>query len=363
MRRLSVALGVLGLLFAAALPARAAEVTLFGKKYNVAMESRAQTYKNGVKITIPDADSGSNRKAGLYFVQGADPSQDRLFVAAPIQATDGLTGDQLYVLRGADANGMFTAASAEATSFFGGNQDWTRGGRPVSVMHISDENTGVKADRNLAVTTFSNDDTYRYYDLDTLSGSYDTDAVYSRVQRAINADEGDPNAPFGGFVAYAPGPNGTIVAFGRAESGSGVEVGVTDPKKNDFFPVLTNMNDVTSNATNAFPAEEAFVHGAALVGDEYWLLVSSSQPDGDNDSTERNTIYRVRLTFPADLTKEARNGIKVEVLGTAELKGTALNGPSEGGMYGLAVGREVNGGRRLYFADWQGNLYTCTPMP
>lgn len=359
MRRVFVALGVVGLILGAT-PARAAEVTLFGKKYDAVCASRAQTYKNGTKINLP---SDGNKKAGLYFVEGADPSQDRLFVVAPIQATDGVTGDQFYLLKGADANGQFTNISAEATSFFGGNVDWARGGRPVGVIHISDENTGVKQDRNIALTTFSNDDTYRYYDLDTLSGTYESDAVYSRVQRAINADEGDPNATFGGFIAYAPGPNGTIVAFGRPESGSGVEVSVTDPKKNDFFPVNTVLNDVTSSATTPFPAEEAFVHGAAKVGDEYWLLVSSSQPDGDNDSTERNSIYRLRLTFPTDLTKEARNGIKAEVLGIAELKGTALAGASDGGMYGFAVGREVNGGRRLYFADWQGNLCVATPMP
>jgi hypothetical protein len=372
MRRLSVALGVLGLAFAAALPARAAEVTLFGKKYNVVMESRGQTYKNGVRVVLPSA---GNRKAGLFFEEGADPSQDRLWVAAPITNDESVTGHQLYALRGADANGMFTAASAEVEEFFGGNQNRNRGGRPINVIVANRENTGVKQDRNVLLMTFWDDDAYRIYDLDSMNGDRVSDALFSRLRKsqgvsAGDAGEEDPdeNLPDGAFNAFALGPNGTVVVIAGGSGRFGAEVGVWDIKRNDAFPVLTNITDVTADSTRPLPGEtedgialepHAFARYAA---DEYWFLYSNGL-DGDNDNADANRLVRVRLTFPADLASASQNSIKAEILGIEELKGGPVAGASAGGQYGLAIGREVSGGRVVYLADWQGNLYTLTPAP
>jgi hypothetical protein len=374
MKRLSVVVGILGFVWAAALPAHAQKtVKLFGHTYNVESASRAQTYKNGLKVTLPDS---GNKKANLFFVEGADPSQDRLFVTAPITSDDAVTGDQVYLLTGADANGNFSPTSATLTQFFGGNQNRQRGGRPVHMLLLNDENKGVHTDRNVVLTTFWDNDAYRLFDLDTMTGvagdndeGKASDAVFSRVERSIDADAGDANAPYGGFISYSLMPKNdghTVVVFGLPADGGMTEIGVWDTTKNDFFPVLTNLNNVTANSTTPFPADfnphSSFRYAEG--DNEYWLLVSSSPPDGDNDDTEMNRIYRLRLTFPADLAKAKPGDIKAEVLGMEELKGTALQGASAGGTFGMAVGREVAPGlRRLYFTDWQGNLSTATPVP
>jgi hypothetical protein len=372
MRRLSVALGVAGLILTAVLPARAAEVTLFGKKYNIAMESRGQTFKNGIRVVLPEA---GNRKAGLFFEEGADPSQDRLWVAAPITNDETVTGHQLYALRGTDANGMFTAASAEVEEYFGGNQNMLRAGRPINVVVVNRENTGVKQDRNVLTMSFYDDDAYRLYDLDTMSGNRADVALFSRVRKsqAVSVGdagemEADPNLPDGAFNAFAPGPNGTVLVIAGGAGRTGAEVGVWDVKKNDAFPCLTNITNVTANATNPLPGETEdgiFLEPHALArfsADEYWFLYSNNL-DGDNDFADSNRLVRMRLTFPADLATAAADSIKAEILGIEELKGGAVTGASEGGQYGLAIGREVNGGRRIYLADWAGNLYTLTPVP
>jgi hypothetical protein len=364
MRRMPLVLSMLGLVWAAALPARAQQKTvkLFGRTYNVDCASRAQTYKNGLKVVLP---ASGNQKANLFFAEGADPSQDRLFVAAPINGTDDPlpTAHQLYVLTGADANGSFSPTSATLTEFFGGNVDYTKGGRPDMVMLISDANTGVKVDRNIAVHTLADTDAYRYYDLDSLSTNYVDDSLFNILDRQISGDDGNPHAPRGAFGGFAPGPNGTIVTFGRSDA-AGVEIGVTDPKQNDYFDVLTKLHEVTANTPTPISEEVHATSVARVAENEYWLVVSTGAPDADNDSTDSNKIYRLRLTFPTDLAKAAPGSIKVEVLGVSEeLIGTPLHA-SPGGVFGIAAGREVAPGlRRLYFADWQGNLCVATPVP
>lgn len=371
MPRISALPALLGLVWAAAGPAAAQqkEVTLFGRKYSVVSESRAQTYKNGLKVVIPNFDA-SNRKANLWFTQGADASQDRLFVVAPITPWDEtVTGHRFYLLTGTDANGVFSAGAATLTEFFGGNVNGSQGGVPFAVMHLNDEHAGTKVDRNLLLAFFtretntSHDIHERYYDLDTLSGAYQSSSV------AVRPRGGGSNEP-ASMVAFAPGPGGTAVVFGLARAFVSVEVGVVDPQANRYFPVLTNLGEVTKSASIPFP-QTPFVHSAFLYGGdpgqgtgEYWLLVSSSMPWEDGDSTGDNQIWRVRLRFPADLATATRGSIQAEVLGPPqELKGTPLHS-SDGGVFGMAVGREVAPGlRRLYFADWQGNLYTATPLP
>jgi hypothetical protein len=70
----------------------------------------------------------------------------------------------------------------------------------------------------------------------------------------------------------------------------------------------------------------------------------------------------MELTFPTDLAAGTPGSIKAKILARETLKGTPM-ATSDGGVHGIAVGREVNGGRRLYMADWQGNIHTLTPQP
>lgn len=99
MKRMVVALGILGLVCAVALPtvANAAappQMKLFGTTYNVTIFGRDQTYKTAagkqVKIVLqPTMGSAGNtydQKSPPYFSEGADPSKDRLLIAAHLSA-------------------------------------------------------------------------------------------------------------------------------------------------------------------------------------------------------------------------------------------------------------------------------------
>jgi hypothetical protein len=365
MKRLSVAAGIVALFWAAALPASAQKtVKLFGHTYNVESASRGQTYKNGKAVVLP---SDGNKKANLFFVEGADPSQDRLFVAAPIQATADLVGHQLYLLTGADANGKFTPASASLTEYFGGAVDFTKGGRPVSVIWLSDANTGVKVDRNIAVFNFSGADAFRIYDFDTMN-AYDTDMLFELSQPEETGT--DPGMPNGDFEAMAPGPNGTIVMVGRAAADADgnrdhIEIGVIDPKQDKFFNVKTDLQQVTQASTVKIEPQDPNTEPNAFIrvsDKEYWMIVSGDQ-QGDDDAAGTQFLYQLELTFPDDLSKGTPGSIKAKVLARESLLGTPMQA-SDGGVFGMAIGREVAPGlRRLYFADWQGNLYTATPVP
>jgi hypothetical protein len=90
------------------------------------------------------------------------------------------------------------------------------------------------------------------------------------------------------------------------------------------------------------------------------MIVSGDQ-QGSDDATDTQFLYRMELTFPADLAKGTPNSIKAKLLAKESLKGTPM-ATSDGAVFGLAIGREVNGGRRLYMADWQGNIHTLTPQ-
>lgn len=364
MRRFTALLGLITFVAAGSSAcAQTSEITLFGRKYRVECQSRGQTFKTRdgreVKIQLSSLET-SNQKATMYFVEGADPSQDRLFVAAAINQSEDDTGHQLYLLTGADANGNFTPASATLTEFFGGNVNFTRGGRPVAVIHLSDVNTGVKVDRNIALHTFAGTDFMRFYDLDTMTGSFEADAVLSIQEPQDGGD--DPGFPWGDFGSMAPGPGGTIVKVGQGEDGVGIEIGVMDPRQDKFFNVKTNTAEVIPADSPIQIEEGAQPHGLIRISDtEYWLLASQNQ-GGNADSTEYNYLYRLQLTFPSDFAAAGPNSIRVAVLGRESLLGTPL-AASDGGVFGIAVGRAVNGGRRIYFADWRGNLCVATPQP
>jgi len=353
---------ILGVILAAGVRhvAAAKEVTLFGQKYTVTIQSRTQVYKNGVKITVqtPGDDVDTKQKANLSFAEGANPASDRLFVVAPIGIdTDGPKGDQFYLLKGTDAAGLFTPTDSEATSFFGGFVDRNRGGRGQTVAWLSDLDTGVKKDKNVALCTFTGADRLHFYDLDTLSGDFENDAVF-----VFGLGE-DDNMPLGSWVAPASGQGGLMVA--AAGGGGSWEIGVMDPKTEKFFPVKTDLVAVTADATNKIDHSDFIVHGLAYAGDtEYWILASSGNPGGDmDDALGEQYLYRVKLTFPPNLAAAEPGSIKAEVLGREELISKGLHG-SPGGMFGVAVGRALTPGKRvIYLADWVGNLVTLTPIP
>jgi hypothetical protein len=70
----------------------------------------------------------------------------------------------------------------------------------------------------------------------------------------------------------------------------------------------------------------------------------------------------VRITLPADLTQEAPDSIKIESLSEpVDLVALNLGRGDSKQIFGLAVGREVNGANVLYMADYAGNLFTLVP--
>jgi hypothetical protein len=379
MKRLAVALGILGLVWAAAKPAGAqAEMTLFGKKYSVVVQSRAQTYKTAdgkeVKIVLADPETYT-QKAGLYFAEGADPSKDRLFVVANTDADDeGVVWHQAYMLTGADANGVFTPASATLTEFFGGAGDRFAGGRPWSILLINEENTGVKMDRNVLMQQWTGDNGYRLYDLDSMNAkNHQTDELYFRPTGVLGGTTEeryldivvDDNAPHGDIQFYAPAPSNdgrTIVGIGASDAG-GTEVGVWDTKTDAYFPIVTNLTEKTADAVTPIPdvgEPNAIIRHA---GNEYWIIISDPRPSGFGVELSTQDLYRVRLTLPANPAGGNPGDIGVEVLGKESLLGTPVQ-TSPGGVLGMAVGREAATGlRRLYFATLDGQIVIATPQP
>lgn len=374
MHKRQVLLSVLGLMVVPAI-ARAdvpKEVTLFGQKYSVEVHKRDGTYKNGVKIALqtPPADGSATtvQKANLSFAEGADPSADRLLVAAPIGGNDdGPTGDQAYMLTGADANGLFNTTSSSATQFFGGNVDRTVGGRPQTIGFISDANTGVKKDRNVAMMDFTDADALRFYDFDSLAGGdFTSDAVLTITQPEEDETNADPGMPDGDFEAMTLTPNGMLLVAGLSvadDNGDRTpEIGVMDPTKDKFFNVKTNLIAATANASIQIDPTTDIPHALArATDDEYWMLTSQDQ-GGNDDNTSTETLYRLKITLPADLASAKPGDIKVDVLGKEDILATNL-GASPGGIFGMTLGRQVgtNGPRRIYMADWQGNLLTLSP--
>jgi hypothetical protein len=362
MHRARWVIGVLGIVVAASAASAdiPKEVTLFGQRHSVHVQSRGGTFKNGVKITpqTPGADVDTRQKANLAFVEGADRSADRLFVVAPIGSdTDGPTGDQFYLLTGSDEKGIFSPTVSNATQFFGGNVERLIAGRPQNVTWLSDTDTGKKKDRNIALWTFTGDDRIHFYDLDTLTGgTFEENAVH-----VLNPGD-DENQPTGSWQALARTPNGFLISV--ADSGGVWEMNVMDPTQDWFFNAKTDLVEVTTSGGKAIEHSETRVHALARYDeDEYWILSSAGDPGGDNDEAGgEQYITWVRITLPADLGKAEPGSIKAELVGQEEIFSKNLHA-SPGGLFGMAIGREVLPGKRVvYLADWAGNLITLTPI-
>lgn len=345
------------------------EVTILGQRYTLTAHTIGGEYKNGPSVVQTDDE---HKGGDIAFVPGATPESDRLIVThAPPFNDDSWTAHQLFMLSGTGANGVFSPADSNLTELFGGSVDFQRGGRIANVTFISDVDTGKKMDRNIALNTFTDDDTLRFYDLDTLTGDFIGDSLHNIIQRCINADEGDPGMPSCGFVVGAAGPNGTLIFLGRGE-GDGPQLGILDPKQDKFFDVLTNLGSATADQDTPINIDLDPHDFERLNENEYLLLARAPGGLADAERTAQ-VLYRLRITPPADLTTAEPESVKVEVTGAEELLATDpddftitkdLLGVGPRGIAGMAVGREVadNGPKRLYFLSGTGILITANPV-
>jgi hypothetical protein len=380
-RWMPVALAVQGFFLAAVLPASAQKtVKLFGTTYNVAVVGRDQTFKTDagkqVKVVLTAAtdDFGSwTQKAGLFFAEGADATKDRLLVCCHLDSdTDGPMWHQAYMLTGAGDDGMFAPASATLTEWFGGAQDRTFGGRPLAIMLINTDDTGVKKDRNVVMFDWTGDNGTHLFDLDSMTGKYQESEVFFNVDRVVaNGTEekytdvvADENQPGGDYSSFAPVPTNdghTIITIGTADNG-GSAAGVWDTKTDKYFPILTDLSAQTASASTPIATDRSPHAVARFADNEYWILASDVYPTTSGTVVGSQNIYRVKLTLPADPSKGKAEDIKVEVLGKEELVGTALQ-TNDTMNYGMAIGREVSAGkRRIYFGSADGKLIVATPQ-
>jgi hypothetical protein len=401
-----MALGFLGLICAAALPASAqgqAQVRIFGQNYVVVGQrevpafgqryfwngfgpvSRAQTYKNGVTIHLDDGLGGVNNYAGVYFSEGATAAADRLWFAARINSATASVGDQVYYLESADANGMFTPSGSTATTFFGGNVDREKGGRPISVIELNRDNVGVKQDKNVLVCTFWDDDSLRLFDTDSMKTDRITDSIFMRHKPGDTGTQAgagaawDPNLPVGNEPSFAflPTPDGrtVLVASGPGANGE-TGIGIWDTRQDNAYAALTDVTAQTRSASKPFPQSNGAGGNLECVrivryGDqgEYWFLLISPEPGGSSN-TDRTAIVlvRARLELPTNLATAKPGDLKVTVLDTQDLKATAedvLFRKGSGGIVGITAGRPLvaNGPRVLYTTDYEGFFYTLIPVP
>jgi len=348
------------------------------------------------------ADHSESRKTKVSYVQGATPDKDRLFAgAAPQPSLD--NADQLYLLTGSDpATGDFNTSVSSATQYFGGSVDYATGGRVTEVMWLNDTDTGAKKDKNLILVQFSDDDHYRFYDLNPAPvAGYLADEVGFTDKHVIkgigaftvgphadagdnSADVGDPNAPFSGFMEFGRTANPQyLIGAAQPDSSSatataGVEMGIMDVSTGDFLPVLTNVTAGLTQVTDANGDKvDGYIHSLSAEAPDptknmapttnvYWILYSDASPGGASVTTSSNQIQRVQIDIPADPTKAKAGDIKVKTLATEELIKSGLADTSDNdtnAIYGLSIGREISPGKRVvYLSDWSGNLFTLTPQ-
>jgi hypothetical protein len=396
-------MGLLGigvaLVAGAARAATPGQVTLFGQKYAVEVHSLQGTYANALKVKqVGDwMDHSDSRKTKTDFVQGATPDKDRLFVvAAPQPGLD--TEDQFYTLTGSDpATGQFNTKVSMLQQHWGGAVDASKGGRVTDVLWLNDTDTGKKKDKNIVIVQFTDDDHYRFYDLDTLNGDFLSDEVGFQEYHVIRgigslvnpgpnngmdaADVGDPNAPYSGFMTFARTANPQyLLAGAHPQSGAGVEMGIMDVNTTKFLPLLTEVTaSLPMHDDGSGNMVAGYIHslvaeapdpakGMAPTSNVYWMLYTDPEPGGPTDTFISNQLVRVQIDLPADVTKGKAGDIKVKTLGMEDLLKTGLADTSvddTNAIYGLSIGREVTAGSGkhiIYLTDWDGNIFTLTPQ-
>jgi hypothetical protein len=385
MQRRQVLFGTLGLVLAAA-TVRAdvpKTVKILGQQYAVTMNPRYGVFKNGVMVNLQKGGGGIDdadvaKKGNLCFVPGADASKDRLFVVAAHQDDPGPTSDGMYILTGADANGVFSPANSDATVLLRGNKDVH--GRWQNITFLTDDNSTPGKNRNLYGMTFTGQNRMRWIDLGALlsKAPHMEDNAF-RVLSSFSIKEpedgctatppdedpaaDDENAPGSTYDPGALTPSGMLLIAGMDAGLGSVALSVIDPiKGTKFFPVKTDLAAATNNGYNSSEYPHTFVH---LSGDDYLMI--STDPDSGVNATEGDlnsqTLYQLHITLPADLANGKADSIKVSMVGKEDLPALNLGQSPSHKMYGLAVGRNAASGKPiLYMADWAGNLFTLTPQ-
>jgi hypothetical protein len=383
MHRRQVLFATLGLALAATTVHAAVPTTVkLGKtEYDVITTKRTGTFKNGVTVEPqkPDADNPVvPLKGNLAFAPGGTMDADRLFVVAATQGAVGPTADGFYMLQGTDDRGVFGPEFSNAHVFMRG--DLQVHGRMQAVAFINDTDTGPRKDRNLAVFTFTDANYVRFYDLSDLlalptSGSTEQDAfrklaVHGIIQNAIteapagsdperDESKDDPNMSTAGWLGMATAPNGALITIGPANADWEIAV-IDGAKGTSFYPIKTALANTA--AVDKIDVSQTVHTMARLRGDEYLILASTGDPNWDETVITGGTLYHVRITLPEDLTKEAPDSIKVEPLSDpVDLVEMGLGQGDSKHIFGLAVGRELNGANILYMADYAGNLFTLRP--
>src|SRR5438034_4641775 len=153
MQRRQVLLGTLGLVLVAT-GVRASppnSVKVLNQDYSVTTTARSGAFKNGVTVNLQALTDTTvdpamaPHKANVAFVPGATAADDRLFVVAAHADTLGITSDGLYMLQGADTNGVFSPAISNATVLLRGDKNVH--GRPQNILFLNDTYTGAGKDR------------------------------------------------------------------------------------------------------------------------------------------------------------------------------------------------------------------------
>jgi hypothetical protein len=359
-----------------------APVKILGQDYTVTTTQRAGTFKNGVTVNLQGLTDNTvdpamaPKKANLAFAPAGTADADRLFVVAAHADTLGITSDGLYMLQGADANGVFSPDVSNATVLLRGDKNVH--GRPQNLLFLNDTDTGAGKDRNLVTYTFTNANELRFWDLGDLTtgaphteqGAFQKATVFELIQPGTTEpvtdpdppreqQPDDPNMPAGNYEPAALAPNGLMLVAGT-DSGDWA-IGAIDPQKGtSFLPIKTLIaNTAASGQIDTAEFPHSFVH---LTGDEYLVIATGGDPNWNEANLTTNTLYHLRITLPADPTKEAADSIKVDVLDKEDLVALGLGKSDSKMIFGLAVGREVAAGKpTLYMADWAGNLFTLRP--
>jgi hypothetical protein len=362
MRRAWMTAGILGLVVAAAAGAAPTQVTLFGQKYALERHPLGGQYKNGLTVVQPAED---DKTSTVRFVQGDTPENDRLFVGVAFRDADEVQADQFFLLTGADANGIFNPATSKLTEFFGGSQGRDRGGRIAGITWISDVDTGKQKDLNLALTTYTGDDYLRFYDEDTLTNDYISDAVLSLPLLDFGGQ--DTNMPYTGILQGAVLPDGNVLFIGRQDPslGEGPQLGVLDIKNKKFFPVLTNMGPMTQDQRIPYDiSQDPF--DMQKIGENEYLILGADPLNRGADRTKQ-VLYKAKITPPADLANGKAESIQVEMEASETLldmnAGTDPLGVGAGGIVGITAGRLAAPNLpRLYFSTRTGELITANPV-
>jgi hypothetical protein len=357
-------LGIAALLVASTAAHADTLVSLFGQKYSLERHSLAGKYANGLSATQPD---GDDKTTTARFVQGDTPATDRLYVGGFAPQDSSLIYDQFFLLTGADANGLFNQATSNLTQYFGGAVDYNRGGRIAGITWISDTNTGKKQDLNLALQCYTNDDHLRFYDEDTLSDDYISDAILDLP--LLDYGGTDPNQPYTGILQGSVLPDGNVLFIGRQDPGlnEGPQLGIFDIKNRKFFPVLTNVGPATQNQTIPYDtSQDPF--DLQKIGDNEYLILGANPLSRGADRTQQ-ILYKVKITPPADMANGKPESIQVQMEAAETLldeNATPVVDPLNvgvGGIVAVTAGRQVAPNLpRLYFAARTGELITANPV-